>query len=113
MMPGWGGASCVGCGDGGVYDDGVAHPGGVCFDVSRVAIVSIGKIQGPQGGGKLKHIDLRQAWIKLLKNRKVVEVVKVPGEANPSDCMTKILGRVAFNKSESELMGRVDEDGRK
>ena len=38
MMPGWGGISC---GDGGAYDDGVAHPGGVCFDVSRVAIVSI------------------------------------------------------------------------
>ena len=71
------------------------------------------KIQGPRGGEKLKHIDLRQDWIKLLKNRKAVEVVKVPGEANPLDCMTKILGRVAFNKSESELMGRIDEDGRK
>ena len=64
-------------------------------------------------GGKLKHIGLRQDWIKLLKNCKIVEVVKVPGEANPVDCYTKILGRVTFNKSESELMGRIDEDGRK
>ena len=40
-MPQWGGISCVGCGNGGAYDDGVTHPGGVCFDVSRVAIVSI------------------------------------------------------------------------
>ena len=77
------------------------------------ATAAIGKIQGPRGGGKLKHIDLRQDWIKLLKNRKIVEVVKVPGEANPADCFTKILGRVAFNKSESELMGRIDGEGRK
>ena len=34
-MPGWGGTSCVGCGDGGAVD------GGVCFDVSHVTIVSI------------------------------------------------------------------------
>ena len=54
-----------------------------------------------------------QDWIKLLKKRKIAEVVKVPGEANPADCFTKILGRVAFSKSESELMGRIDEDGRK
>ena len=77
------------------------------------ATAAIVKLQGPRGGGKLKHTDLGQAWIKLLKNCKVVEVVKVPGEATPSDCMTKTLGRVAFNKSESELMGRIDEDGRK
>jgi len=77
------------------------------------ATAAIGKIQGPRGGGKLKHIDLRQDWIKLLKNRKIVEVVKVPGEANPADCFTKILGRVAFNKSESELVGRIDGGGRK
>ena len=49
------------------------------------ATAAIGKIQGLRGGGKLKHIDLRQDWIKLLKNRKIVEVVKVPGEANPAD----------------------------
>ena len=77
------------------------------------ATAAIGKIRGPRGGGKLNHIDLRQDWIKLLKNHKIVEVVKIPGEANPSDCFTKILGRVAFNKSESELMGKIDEDGRK
>ena len=58
-------------------------------------------------------IDLRQDWIKLLKNRKIVEMVKVPGEANPADRFTNILGRVAFSKSESELMGRIGEDGRK
>ena len=80
------------------------------------ATAAIGKIQGPQGGGKLEHIDLRQDWIKLLKNRKIVEVARIPGEAIPSGCFTKILGRVggvAFSKSESELMGRIDKDGRK
>ena len=42
-----------------------------------------------------------------------MEVVKIPGEVNPVDCFTKILGHVAFNKSESELMGRTNEDRRK
>ena len=77
------------------------------------ATAAIGRIQGPRGGGKLERIDLRQDWNTLLKNRKVVEVAKVPGEANPADSMTKVLGLGAFSKSESELMGGTDEDGRK
>lgn len=75
------------------------------------ATAAIGKIQGPRGGGKMKHIDLRAEWMNQLRDRKIVNVVKIPGEENGADFFTKLLGRIAFQQEESVLMGRIDDDG--
>ena len=68
------------------------------------ATAAIGKIQGPRGGGRMKHIDLRQAWIQQLMNRDIVQVVKVAGLSNRADFFTKLLGRAEFIIAENELM---------
>ena len=49
------------------------------------ATAAIGKIQAPRGGGRMKHIDLRAAWMQLLQNRKICNVSKVDGTSNPAD----------------------------
>ena len=68
------------------------------------ATAAIGKIQGPRGGGKMKHIDLRNAWIQQLRNNKIVDIIKVPGSRNGADFFTKLLPRTEFCKHEAKLM---------
>ena len=44
------------------------------------------------GVGKIRHLDTRLLWAQELVREKVIEVIKVPGEQNPADLMTKHLG---------------------
>jgi hypothetical protein len=43
------------------------------------------------GVGRMKHLDLRAAWIREMKDSKVVDFVKVDGKINLADFFTKIL----------------------
>ena len=69
---------------------------------------AIGKIQGPRGSGKMKHIDLRDAWIQRLRCKKIVDVVKVAGTENGADFFTKLVSRADFCKEENKLMAKFD-----
>ena len=69
---------------------------------------AIGKIQGPRGSGKMKHLDLRDAWIQRLRNKKIVDIVKVLGTENGADFFTKLLSRAEFCKQEDQLMTKLD-----
>ena len=60
------------------------------------ATAAIGKVQGPRGGGKMKHIDLRADWINELRDMSICILEKVPGEENLADGFTKLLGRNMF-----------------
>lgn len=69
---------------------------------------AIGKIQGPRGSGKMKHLDLRDAWIQRLRNKKIVDIVKVLGTENGADFFTKLVSRADFCKEEDKLMAKFD-----
>jgi len=71
------------------------------------ATAAIGKIQGPRGGGKMKHIDLRQGWIKQLRDQTLCKVVKIAGEENLADSFTKLLPLSSFKETEGQLMPYV------
>ena len=51
----------------------------------------------------MKHINLKWAWVKELKDEDVSELVKVPGKDNPADVMTKVLPGPEFAKAERKL----------
>ena len=57
--------------------------------------------------GKMKHIDLREAWVKELKSNDVIRT-KVPGPINQADPFTKILPLSDFQEHEDELMPRCE-----
>ena len=40
---------------------------------------------------RLKHIDCRQEWVKMLRNKSLVKPMHVPSEDNLADIFTKIL----------------------
>eukprot|EP00973_Karenia_brevis_P042981 5950295-Karenia_brevis.AAC.1 len=53
--------------------------------------------------GKMRHLEIRDLWIqKEVQDGKLV-VSKVPGEENPADVMTKVLGCKEI-KSRLEMM---------
>ena len=44
-----------------------------------------------QGLGKLRHLDCHSLWLQQRMRRKQLELLKVPGEENPADLVTKHL----------------------
>ena len=45
---------------------------------------------------RLKHIDCRQEFVRLLRNKDILRAVHVPSKENLADLMTKILPRPTF-----------------
>ena len=62
-----------------------------------------GFIQNTGVIGRMKHIDLRSAWIDIARNDRV-EFVRVPGEDNEADFFTKILQGPSFAKAANRMM---------
>ena len=56
---------------------------------------AIGFARNNGGAGKMKHIDIRGAWVQQLRDKGEIEIVHVPGTKNPADFFTKILPRPA------------------
>ena len=50
------------------------------------------------GIGKLKHIDVQLLWLQDAVRKGIVELVKVRGDVNPADLMTKHLDRTTAEK---------------
>ena len=69
------------------------------------ATAALGFAGKADGTGKMKHIDLREAWIRQLKSDDVIRV-KVPGTLNQADPFTKILSLSDFQAHEDALMPR-------
>ena len=55
-----------------------------------------------RGLGQMRHIEIRDLWLQKEVRDGRVELQKVPGDENPADLMTKILG---FEEVESRLSG--------
>ena len=85
----------------------------LCIDMGPIitlqvdATAAIGKIQGPRGGGKMKHIDMRSGWIQELRDTSKCLVEKIAGEENLADSFTKLLPLGAFKEEENTLMPHI------
>ena len=55
---------------------------------------------------KLKHIDVRQEWVRTLRDKNVMLPVHVPSEFNLADLLTKILSAFVFQRLRDRIMFR-------
>ena len=55
---------------------------------------------------KLKHIDVRQEWVKTLRNKSIIETIHVPSSDNLADLFTKILPEPDFVRMRNRIMVR-------
>ena len=53
---------------------------------------------------KLKHIDCRQNWVKVLRDKSVCTPVHVPTKGNLADLFTKILSSGDFIRLRDQLL---------
>ena len=53
---------------------------------------------------RLKHIDKRLAWVKMLRDKRIMVPAHVPTTENLADIFTKILPRPTFQRLRSMLM---------
>ena len=64
-----------------------------------------------KGNGKLRHVKVGMLWIQEKQENGELEYVKVKGEENPADMMTKYLNRPTAEKLQQHLQLHF-EDGR-
>ena len=53
---------------------------------------------------KLKHIDARQEWVKILRDREICTPVHVDSMYNLADIFTKILSTEVFERLRDQLL---------
>ena len=56
---------------------------------------------------KLKHIDVRQEWVKSLRDANIFKHTHVPTKLNLADLFTKILSSIVFCGLRDRLLHRV------
>ena len=61
---------------------------------------------------ELKHIDVRQEWVKMLRAHGLVRTVHVPSEDNLADFFTKILDEDTFLRHRDTMMVKLPADKR-
>ena len=62
------------------------------------ATAAIGFIENTGGGGKMKHLDIKEGWIQLLRDRDIAEFWKIEGPLNLADFFTKLNDRIIFDQ---------------
>ena len=55
------------------------------------------------GVGRMKHLDMRSKWIGQVRDRRTVEFIKVDGELNESDYLTKIFEKLKSVKWQDQF----------
>ena len=87
-------AACHGLGIRGVLEDlGVPIKIRICTDSS-----SAKSIASRRGVGKVRHIDVRELWVQERTQKGDIEIVKVRGEDNLADILTKHVPRELLDK---------------
>jgi len=57
---------------------------------------------------KMKHLDIRKAWIQQLRDRKLVDINKVDTKDQKADALTKIMGKVEYQRPSQFLQNVLD-----
>jgi hypothetical protein len=76
-------------------------------DIKVDATAAIAFANNTASSGRMKHIDVREAWMQDLRSKKKVRFSKIDGAINPADFMTKILSAEAFTVGHDRLMKPV------
>ena len=74
------------------------------------AAVAITFMDNSASKSRLKHIDVRQQWVKQLRDTNLVVGVKVPTKDNLADIGTKILGPQIFIPLRDQMLKSIEVD---
>ena len=75
------------------------------------AAISFAHNLGGASQSKLKHIDLRRAFVEQIRDNAEVEVVKILWTVNLANFFTKVLSAAEFEREGGQLMAKVELSG--
>ncbi len=67
------------------------------------ASAAIGFIENTGGGGRMKHLDIKEGWIQLLRDRDIAEYAKIDGPLNLADFFTKLNDRIMYYQQYEQI----------
>ena len=68
------------------------------------AAAALALAENTMGVGRMKHLDLRTAWIQEMKNCGKIQLIKVDGTSNDADFFTKILPAGEFRDAANSMI---------
>jgi hypothetical protein len=87
-----------------VEEAGFKFPKPAVVQVDNQAAIAFSRKSDTGGRSKLRHIDLRQNWVNLLRESGLVACVHVSTVSNLSDLLTKALDTSTFRRLRDQLM---------
>ena len=84
---------------------GIAFPAPYKLQIDNTAAKTFAKNTATKT--KLRHIDVRQDWVCVLRDKEISKPIGVPGEINLADMFTKILSKPVFEKHRNNCLHRV------
>ena len=87
-----------------VEEAGFKFPKPAVVHVDNHAAIAFAKQADTGGRSKLRHIDLRQHWVHLLRESGLVTCVHVSTVSNLADMLTKALDTSTFKRLRDQLM---------
>jgi hypothetical protein len=83
----------------------IPFPEPYCLQIDNTAAKAFAK--GTAQKSKLKHIDVRQGWVKVLRDSSICKPVHVPTKLNLADLFTKILNAPRFRELRDRVLHRI------
>ena len=87
-----------------VEEAGFKFPKPAVVQVDNQAAIALSRQADTGGRSKLRHIDLRQEWVHLLRESGLVTCVHVSTVSNLADMLTKALDTSTFKRLRDQLM---------
>ena len=82
----------------------ISFPGVLTLNTDASAAMGFCTLEGAPS--RMKHIDIRQAWVAELRDRGICTIARLPGKDNPADFMTKLFSAPEFQRLESMFVNR-------
>ena len=75
----------------------------ICVDANA----AIGFAWNNGGTSRMKHIDIREAWVQQIRDKEKIENLKIAGTKNPADFFIKLLTNTVFDQAMAGLIGKL------
>ena len=73
------------------------------------ADAAIGFAKHNGGATRMKHIDIREAWVQEIRDNQKITILKIAGRKNPADFFTKVMAKTEFDRASAGLNGSICE----
>ncbi len=76
----------------------------IAAQVDNTAAIAFSRSTGSNGRSRMRHIDLRMAWVRVLRESGLITCVHVDTKDQLADILAKVLDQKTFTEIRDKLM---------